>query len=230
MDRVSRCVRAVWVAGLVSLGLVVAAAPARAAAPGHDGDLVVATGNGLELVAPGTGATSPVCTDVALCGHPAQPAFSSNGRAIAFVDTASGRPVVIAADGSCLWCLMGAPLTRRTGSEPAFTPGGQGGHGRWEWLVERRPHWWSCASSPQGAGGRRGVVLAWARRGGARGLDLSRAAGSREAAAAGARWLPVVFARWRAGRVRSRRRCVDRAGCRWQRAAAGSRRVAGVVA
>ena len=135
MDRVSRCVRAVWVAGLVSLVLVVAAAPARAAFPGRDGDLVVATGNGLELVAPGTTVASPICADVALCGHPAQPSVSANGRAIAFVDTTSGRPVVIAADGSCLWCLMGAPLTRRIGSEPAFTPGGQGvtvaGNGLW---------------------------------------------------------------------------------------------------
>ena len=113
----------------------VCAPPAWGAFRGRDGDLVVATGNGLELVAPGTAVASSICTDVALCGHPAQPAFSPNGRAIAFVDTTSGRPVVIAADGSCLWCLMGAPLTRRTGSEPAVTPGGQGvtvvGNGLW---------------------------------------------------------------------------------------------------
>jgi hypothetical protein len=135
MDRVSRSVRAARVAGLVSLWLVVGAVPARAAFPGRDGDLVVATGTGLELVAPGTAAATPICTDAVLCGHPAQPAVSPNGRAIAFVDTTTGRPVVIAADGSCLWCLMGAPLTRRTGSEPAFTPGGQGvtvaGNGLW---------------------------------------------------------------------------------------------------
>jgi hypothetical protein len=102
------------------------APPAWGAFPGRDGDLVVATGNGLELVAPGTGAASSICTDVALCGQPAQPSVSPNGRAIAFVDTVSRRPVVIAADGSCLWCLLGAPLTTLTGSEPAFTPGGQG--------------------------------------------------------------------------------------------------------
>jgi hypothetical protein len=115
--------------------LGVCAPPAWGAFGGRDGDLVVATGNGLELVAPGTGAASSICTDVALCGHPAQPSVSPNGRAIAFVDTVSRRPVVIAGDGSCLWCLLGAPLTSLTGSEPAFTPGGQGvtvvGNGLW---------------------------------------------------------------------------------------------------
>jgi Tol biopolymer transport system component len=78
------------------------------------------------LVAPGTGAARSICTSVVLCGHPTQPHFSPDGRAIAFVDTTSRRPVVVAADGSCLWCLLGAPLTIVAGSEPAFTPGGQG--------------------------------------------------------------------------------------------------------
>ena len=90
-----------------------------------DGELVVATGSGVELVAPGTGAAEPICTEVVLCGHPAQPRVSPNGRAIAFVDTASGRAVVVAPDGSCLWCLLGAPLTRLVGSDPGFTPGGE---------------------------------------------------------------------------------------------------------
>lgn len=113
-----------WLVVVAAAG--VCAAPAWGAFRGRDRDLVVATGNGLELVAPGTGAASSICTDVVLCGHPAQPAFSPNGRAIAFVDTVSRRLVVIAADGSCLWCLMGAPLTTLTGSEPAFTPDGRG--------------------------------------------------------------------------------------------------------
>jgi WD40-like Beta Propeller Repeat len=122
------------------LGVVVAVIGACAPAawgafPGRDGDLVVATGGGLELVATGTGASRSICTSVVLCGHPAQPSFSPNGQAITFVDTTSGRPVVVAADGSCLWCLLGAPLTTRIGSEPAFTPGGQGvtaaGNGLW---------------------------------------------------------------------------------------------------
>lgn len=122
----------------------VCASPAWGAFRGRDGDLVVATGAGLELVAPGTGAASSICTDVALCGHPAQPSVSPNGRAIAFVDTTSGRPVVIAADGSCLWCLMGAPLTSLTGSEPAFTPGGQAVTVVWNGL-------WSVSLTGRGA-------------------------------------------------------------------------------
>jgi hypothetical protein len=104
----------------------VCASPAGGAVPGRDGDLVVATGGGLELVAPGTGAARSICTSVVLCGRPAQPSFSPNGRAIAFVDATSHRPVVVAADGSCLWCLSRARLTSLTGSGPAFTPDGQG--------------------------------------------------------------------------------------------------------
>jgi hypothetical protein len=111
---------------VVVAAIGVCAPPAWGAFRGRDGDLVVATGSGLELVAPGTGAARSICTDVVLCGQPAQPSVSPSGRAIAFVDTVSRRPVVIAADGSCLWCLMGAPLTTLTGSEPAFTPGGHG--------------------------------------------------------------------------------------------------------
>ncbi len=102
------------------------APPAWGAFPGRDGDLVVATGGGLELVGPATGVARSICPSVELCGRPAFPSFSANGRAIAFVDAASHRLVVVAADGSCLWCLLGAPLTSVTGSEPAFTPGGQG--------------------------------------------------------------------------------------------------------
>jgi WD40-like Beta Propeller Repeat len=121
------------------LGVVVAigvcASPAWGAVPGRDGDLVVGTGGGLELVAPGTGAARPICTNAVLCGHPAQPRFSPNGRAIVFIDSVTRRPVVVAADGSCLWCLLGGPLTSVAGSEPAFTPDGQGvtvaGNGLW---------------------------------------------------------------------------------------------------
>jgi hypothetical protein len=113
----------------------VSASPAWGAFPGRDGDLVVATGGGLELVVPATGAASAICSDVLVCGHPAQPSFSPNGQAIAFVDTTSNRPVVVAADGSCLWCLPGRPLTTLIGSDAAFTPGGQGvtvaRHGLW---------------------------------------------------------------------------------------------------
>jgi WD40-like Beta Propeller Repeat len=111
--------------GVVVAVVALCSSPAWGAFPGRDGELVVETGSGLELVSPATGAASPVCSDVLLCGHPAQPSFSPNGRAIAFVDTMSGRPVVVAADGSCLWCLLGVPLTDLIGSRPAFMPGGQ---------------------------------------------------------------------------------------------------------
>ena len=118
--------------GKRGLGLVVVVAaigvcapPAWGAFPGRDGELVVTIGNGLELVAPATGAARSICADVVLCGHPAQPTFSPNGQAIAFVDRTSGRPVVIAADGSCLWCLLGSRLTALTGSGPVFAASGQ---------------------------------------------------------------------------------------------------------
>ena len=106
--------------------LGVCASPAWGAFPGRDGDLVVATGGGLEVVVPASGAARSICSGVRVCGHPAQPSFSPNGRAIAFVDAASHRPVVVGADGSCLWCLPGARLTTLIGSEAAFTPGGEG--------------------------------------------------------------------------------------------------------
>jgi len=88
------------------LGVLVAAfgvwvPSASASFPGGDGDLVVATGGGLELVSPATGVASSVCVDAVLCGHPARPHFSANGQAIAFVDAATHRPVVLASDGSC---------------------------------------------------------------------------------------------------------------------------------
>jgi dipeptidyl aminopeptidase/acylaminoacyl peptidase len=116
--------RRAFVLGVALAAVGVSAPPAWGAFPGRDGNLVVATASGLELVAPGTGAARSVCASGVLCGHPAQPSFSPSGQAIAFVDTTSHRPVVVAADGSCLWCLLGTPLTSRTGSESAFTGAG----------------------------------------------------------------------------------------------------------
>jgi hypothetical protein len=110
---------------VVATVLGVFAPVAWGAFPGRDGDLVVATASGLELVSPATGAARPICTEVVLCGDPEQPVFSPNGRAIAFVDARSGRLVVVGADGSCLWCLIGPPLTAAAGIAPAFMPGGQ---------------------------------------------------------------------------------------------------------
>jgi hypothetical protein len=113
----------VFVVLVAALG--VWAPSASASFPGHNGDLVVQTVNGLELVNPAAGVASPVCAAAVLCGHPTRPHFSANGQAIAFVDAATHRPVVVGSDGSCLWCLVGVPLTRLTGSESAFVRGGQ---------------------------------------------------------------------------------------------------------
>src|SRR6516165_2102949 len=55
--------------------LGVCASPAWGAFPGRDGDLVVATGAGLELVVPASGAARSICADVLLCGRPANPSF-----------------------------------------------------------------------------------------------------------------------------------------------------------
>lgn len=122
-----------FVLGVVVAALGVCAPSASAAFPGRDGALVVATGGGLDLVAPATGAARSICSDAVVCGDPVQPRFSPNGRAIVYVDAASGRLVVLGSDGSCLWCLVGTPLTPVKGSEPAFMPGGQsvtvGGNG-----------------------------------------------------------------------------------------------------
>ena len=121
--------------GVVAAAIGMCAPSAWGALPGRDGDLVVATGNGLALVAPATGAARLICANVLVCGHPAQPSVSPNGKAIAFVDTVSHRPVVIAADGSCLWCLLGTRLTARTGGEWAFAASGHAvtvaGNGLW---------------------------------------------------------------------------------------------------
>jgi hypothetical protein len=116
--------RALVLAVLVA-ALAVFAPVAWGAFPGRDGDLVVATGGGLELVSPVTGAAQPICTQEALCGQPTQPNVSPNGQAIAFLDATSGRLVVVSADGSCLWCLLGPHLTSVVGGRPAFMPGGQ---------------------------------------------------------------------------------------------------------
>jgi hypothetical protein len=111
-------------AALLALTLVLAG-PA-AAFRGADGELVVQPlrGAGLVLVSPTGAGAARVCTNAALCGLPGAPRFSPSGAALAFVDLRTGRPVVLSADGSCLWCLLGAPLTPLTGTGVAFTPNG----------------------------------------------------------------------------------------------------------
>lgn len=111
--------------GIAVAAIGVSAPSAWGAFPGRNGDLVVATAGGLQLVDPSTGSATGLCTDGVLCGRPTQPRVSPNGLAIAYVDAASHRPVVIAPDGSCLWCLLGQRLTSATGNDPAFRPGGR---------------------------------------------------------------------------------------------------------
>ncbi len=110
--------------GVMFAVVTVATSSAWGASPGRNGELVVATHNGVELVSPSTGRATSICTNAVLCGRPAQPRFSPHGRAIAFVDSRTSRLVVIGPDGSCLWCLVGPQLTTRTGSRPAFTSRG----------------------------------------------------------------------------------------------------------
>lgn len=107
--------------------LAAACSPAMAAFSGRNGVLVVqppADGSGLMLVNASNGRARAVCTNGILCGHPASPRWSPDGRSIVFVDSASHRPVVVAEDGSCLWCLLGSPLTTLTGGGAAFAADG----------------------------------------------------------------------------------------------------------
>jgi hypothetical protein len=111
-------------AAIAAVGL--SAAPALAAFPGGNGELAVqpVTGGGVDLVSPTTGTAHEVCSDVTLCGTPTDPHFSPNGRALVFTDAASHRIVVTDSGGSCLWCLLGTPLTSVTGSGAAFGSAG----------------------------------------------------------------------------------------------------------
>ena len=73
---------------------------------------------------PHTGASLRICTDRTLCGDPVQPRSSANGLAIAFTDSASSRVGILGPDGTCLWCMLGAPLSTLHGSHAAFTANG----------------------------------------------------------------------------------------------------------
>ena len=101
--------------------------PAFAAFSGSNGVLVVQprTGSGLLLVDDASGRAREVCTEALLCGRPTLPRWSPDGRSIVFVDRVSQRPVVLAEDGSCLWCLLGSPLTTLTGSGAGFGADGK---------------------------------------------------------------------------------------------------------
>ncbi len=122
-------VRRPWptVAGLVVCLLALAVtSSAQAAFPGRNGVLAVQPlgGAGLILIDAHGKHRQLVCTDETVCGRPATPRFSPDGREIAFADTRTHSPLVLATDGTCLWCLLGNRLTSLTGSTPAFTASG----------------------------------------------------------------------------------------------------------
>jgi WD40-like Beta Propeller Repeat len=118
MDRANRAVRAGWVVGLVSLVLVTAAAPARAAFPGRNGLLVVQPASGKGLIVVGADGANPrqICGAGTQCNEAGDPMWSPDGSEIAFAssratnDTVGGpQPYVIYPDGSCSACPVPAP-------------------------------------------------------------------------------------------------------------------------
>jgi hypothetical protein len=102
------------------------AAPARAAFPGRNGLLAVQprSGPGIVLVNPDGSGAQRVCSDRQLCGRPQAPRWAPDGSMLAFADGASMLPVIVSADGGCMWCLRGTPLTNDRGTGPAFTRSG----------------------------------------------------------------------------------------------------------
>ncbi|HZU40018.1 MAG TPA: hypothetical protein VE992_03150, partial [Solirubrobacteraceae bacterium] len=115
---------------LLALALLAAcllAAPARAAFPGRNGLLVAVPERGPGLIlahARGPARARRICAVRSLCGLAGQPRFAPDGNDIAYIDRARGRPVVVAADGTCMWCLLGPPLTRLRGRSVTFTGDG----------------------------------------------------------------------------------------------------------
>jgi hypothetical protein len=107
---------------LVGVAVLIWTAALPALAPGAVGELVVQPrdGNGLLVVGPHGQAPRVICGDTSLCGHPTDPRWSPDGRDIAFTDAATSRVAIVAADGNCMWCLLGTPLTTIRGAGPAF--------------------------------------------------------------------------------------------------------------
>ena len=124
MDRVSRSVRAVWVAGLLLLLLVVGVGPARAAFPGANGLLVVqpADGRGLLLVGEDGANLQQICSAGTRCAGARDPVWSPDGSV--FAVSVRHRTSVLYADGSCFACSLPEPSDGLSGnSVPTFDPG-----------------------------------------------------------------------------------------------------------
>jgi hypothetical protein len=103
------------------------AGPAQAAFPGRNGLLAVqgVSGHGVVFVQPSGAAVHTICSQTLLCGNAQQARWSPDGRYITFVDAATSKVEVVATDGTCMWCLLGRPLTPLRGTRPAFAPDGQ---------------------------------------------------------------------------------------------------------
>lgn len=102
------------------------AAPASASFPGRNGLLAIQPlhGTGIDELRPDGKFVIQIC-ELAWCDAATQPRWSPDGRSLAFVDASSSRVGVVAADGTCLWCLLGPPLSSLRGTSPAFTAKGQ---------------------------------------------------------------------------------------------------------
>src|SRR6516164_362136 len=125
MVRAAGCLIAL--ATVVSGWLAVVPPTAVGAFAGRNGKLVVepvGSTSGLLVVDPRTGRTASICTDPLLCGRPVRPRFSPDGRDLVFVDSRSRRVGIVAADGPCLWCLLGRPLSQQPAAGPAFLASG----------------------------------------------------------------------------------------------------------
>jgi hypothetical protein len=120
--------RAALVATLTVVMTAALAAPcAWGAVAGSNGLLAVqpVSGRGLILVrSDGTGARR-ICTSRSLCGHPALPRWSPDGRELVFDGSAGGRIGIVDADGSCVACALPSSPSIGRAASAAFRADGQ---------------------------------------------------------------------------------------------------------
>jgi hypothetical protein len=123
MDPGGHPVRVAWVAGLMSLLLMVGAGPARAAFPGANGLLVVQPANGGGLLLVGEDGANPqqICSAGTRCAGARDPVWSPDGSEIAL--SARQSTSVIYPDGSCFACSLPEPFDYLGNSVPSFDAG-----------------------------------------------------------------------------------------------------------
>jgi Tol biopolymer transport system component len=114
-----------FAAAVVAISL--SAASAQATFPGRNGILAVqgVSGIGIEYVQPTGAVVRVLCSQTLLCGNAQEARWSPDGRNLVFVDAATARIEVVSSNDTCMWCLLGRPLTTLRGSRPAFAPDGQ---------------------------------------------------------------------------------------------------------